>query len=221
MLKFLDGLQDTSKEFIFKGGNLLWHYIGTPRETIDLDLSTISLQSHIEIKKNIVKSFKKHNEIEFSAKEFKELDGVSEVGAAVVISSSTNTGQKNQLPIDIVYALPTDVAKVKSTLDGKMRRAASIENILCDKISAAHQFKSGNTRMKDFDDLWRIVKSDISVDHNKLKKLLSERGISRNLELDWIPFLKDSWKRHIKSYKDIPVDLADVFSEINGWLDKG
>lgn len=220
MLKFLDGLQDTSKDFVFKGGNLLWHYIKTPRETIDLDLATISLNSHVDVKRNITKSFKRHGNIEFSVKEFKELDEVSEVGAAIIISFLTETGQKNQFSIDVVYALPTDFVKIKSTLDGESRKAASIENILCDKISAAHQFKSGNTRMKDFDDLWRIVQSGITIDSKKLKKLFIEREVPRTLELKWTPFLEDSWKRHVKSYKDIPADLADVFNEINGWLAK-
>ena len=175
MLTFLDGLQDTSKDFVFKGGNLLWHYIKTPRETVDLDLATISLRSHIEIKELIEKSFNLHNEINFFIKKFKELDGVNEIGAAIIISFSTDTGHKNQFSIDIVYALPTDIVKVKSTLDGEVRLAASIENIICDKLSASHKFKSGNTRMKDFDDLWRIVKADIILDNQKLSDLLTER----------------------------------------------
>jgi hypothetical protein len=73
--------------------------------------------------------------------------------------------------------------------------------------------------MKDFDDLWRIIKSDVSIDSNKLKALLAERKISPQLDLEWVSFLEDSWKRHIKSYKDIPKDLTNIFNEINKWLD--
>lgn len=220
MLKFLDGLQDTSKDFVFKGGNLLWHYIKTPRETTDLDLATINLKSHFEVKTLIEKSFKKHDDIKFSFKEFKEIDGINEIGTAVIISFVTTTGQKNQFSIDIVYALPTDIANIKSTLDGKNRRAASIENIVCDKLSAAHQFKSGNTRMKDFDDLWRIAKSDILIDYKKLGIILSERKIAVQLDIEWVSFLDKSWKKHAKSYKDIPPNLIDVFNVINKWLVK-
>lgn len=36
MLTFLEGLQTVSDDFVFKGGNLLWHYIDTPRETVYL-----------------------------------------------------------------------------------------------------------------------------------------------------------------------------------------
>ncbi len=101
-----------------------------------------------------------------------------------------------------------------------MRRAASVENIICDKVSAAHQFKSGNTRMKDFDDLWRIMVSNIEVDSKKISNLFSEREVPVELKLEWVPFLEDSWKRHRKSYKDIPADLAKVFTDINTWLDR-
>lgn len=218
MLKFLDGLQDTSSDFVFKGGNLLWHYIKTPRETIDLDLATINLRSHFEVKQLIESSFENHSSISYELKEFRELDGVNEVGAAVIVAFNTDTGQKNQFSIDIVYALPTDISKITSTLDGEVRRAASIENIICDKISAAHQFKSGNTRMKDFDDLWRIMKSDIVINSKKLKELIDKRSITASLNSEWISFLEDSWKRHSKSYRDIPKELNDVFKDINNWL---
>ncbi len=218
MLKFLDGLQDTCDDFVFKGGNLLWHYIGTPRETIDLDLATVNLQSHLEIRKTLEESFRKHDDVKYSIKEFRELDGVNEVGAAIIIAFITKTSQRNQFSIDIVYALPTDIVKLKSTLDGAKRNAASIENIICDKLAAANQFKSGNTRMKDFDDLWRIIDSGIKVDFVKLKRLLAKREIPSCLDKEWVIFLSDSWTRHVKSYKDIPRRLEDVFQKINEWL---
>lgn len=218
MLKFLDGLQETSTEFVFKGGNLLWHYIHTPRETIDLDLATLNLKSHLEVKRLIESSFDKHDEIIFNLKEFRELDDTNEVGARVIVGFSTSNGQRNQFSIDIVYAVPTDVGKVKSTIDGVDRVAASIENIICDKISAAYKFRSGNTRMKDFDDLWRISKSKIDVDVSKLLLLVKEREIPLVLENDWIEFLSSSWKRHAKQYGEIPNNLSDVFDEINSWL---
>ena len=42
MLTYLDSLTRISSDFVFKGGNLLWLYIDTPRATVDLDLATIS-----------------------------------------------------------------------------------------------------------------------------------------------------------------------------------
>ena len=170
MLTFLDGLEKVSDDFIFKGGNLLWHYIQTPRATVDLDLSTITLKSHLEIKTHIEQSFAFHKEIQFSIKEFKGIQDEDEIGAAITIAYQTNHGQKNQFEIDIVYTLPTDLVKIKSTVSGRSLTSASIENIITDKVSAAHRFAGGNTRMKDFDDLWRISKSSLSINKSKSKK---------------------------------------------------
>jgi len=125
MLYFLDGLENTSDEFVFKGGNLLWHYIKTPRETTDLDLSTITIRSHEEVKE--------------------QQDGF---GARIIIGYKTDKGQKNQFQIDIVYALPTDLVKIKSSVADTSYKAASIENIIADKMDAAFRFGSGNTRIK-------------------------------------------------------------------------
>lgn len=220
MLKFLEGLQLTSSDFVFKGGNLLWHYIKTPRQTTDLDLITLNLKSHLEVERLIKESFRNHSEVDFSIKSFTETGSDSQVGADIIVVFKTSSGQQNQFSIDIVYAIPTDISKIKYGLSGRKYKAASIENIICDKLSAAHRFKSGNTRMKDFDDLWRIVKSDIHIDLKKLGELLDEKSIEAHLDLDWIVFLEGAWKRHLKTYKDIPKELRVVFNEVNSFLNK-
>jgi len=220
MLKFLDGLQITTNDFIFKGGNLLWHYIKTPRETIDLDLVTETLNSHLKIRHEIETSFQFHDEIEFRIKEFKEIDGEIEIGSAIILEFKTVSGQRNQFSIDIVYALPTDISIINSTVSGVPTKSASIENIIADKLSASHKFRSGNTRMKDFDDLWRISHSQIKINSKKLKKILIERNISVSLEDEWVSYLEESWSRHSKMYKDIPKDLSTVFDQINKWMNK-
>ncbi len=220
MLKYLDAIQNTSDDFIFKGGNLLWHYIKTPRSTIDLDFSTLTIQSHDEIKSILLKVENIFDEIIFTTKSFNEINKNESIGANVLIGFETTSGQKNQFEIDLVYALPTDYVRIKSTISPSEYGAASIENIIKDKISASYQFKSGNTRMKDFDDLWRLSKSDIEIDKIKLKDLISKNNIDINLELQtvWMDNLESSWKRHAKLYKDIPQDIETLFSEINTWL---
>lgn len=220
MLSFLDGLENTSDEFVFKGGNLLWHYIKTPRETTDLDLSTVTLRSHKEVKEQIEKSFEKHDEVSFIIKEFTEVDKEDGVGARIIIGYKTSKGQKNQFQIDIVYALPTDLAKIKSTVADTNYKAASIENIVADKMDAAFRFGSGNTRIKDFDDLWRISKSDMKINQSKLKEIFSKRELNYELPLEWAEYMEDAWKAHIRKYKDVPKTITEVFEEINGWLKK-
>jgi len=45
ILNFVECLNESSDEFIFKGGNLLWVYIHTPRQTVGLDLVTHNLNN--------------------------------------------------------------------------------------------------------------------------------------------------------------------------------
>ena len=220
MLKFLDAISNLSDEFIFKGGNLLWHYIKTPRQTIDLDLATVKLNSHIQVREVIEKTQSYYPEINFFIKDFVEVNEEPYLGSSIIIGFTTQTGQKNQFNIDIVYSLPTDFAMVKSTISLKYYKSASIENIITDKIKAAYRFKGGNTRMKDFDDLWRISKSKTLIDKLKLSRLMKDKGNVYCLDTQWIEFLQSHWKRHAKSYKDIPGSLEQVFNDINSWLKK-
>ena len=219
MLTFLDGLQKSSNEFIFKGGNLLWHYIDTPRETVDLDLVTMTINSHDVVKDQFEKSFKSHKEIIFSINEFVEVSKLNSLGASVKIAFKTLSGQKNQFDLDVVYAIPTDINKIKSTVSNVEFGAASIENIISDKLAASFRYKTGNTRMKDFDDLWRISKSDIQIDQIKLKSLLISKNVDSVLDTNWTSVLDPSWKRHAKNYKDLPKDMLLLINEINRWLE--
>lgn len=218
MLKYLDAVQSASNDFIFKGGNLLWLYIKTPRATIDLDFVTKKLNTHLDVRDVLEKANKVYKEISFEIKEFRKInEGDREVGCAVIVSFETSLGQKNQFDLDIVYALETDTVQIKSTTSDANLIASSIENIVADKISASYQFKSGNTRMKDFDDLWRIAKVS-KVDMKKLEDLLSKRKIPKQLDVNWIEYLQESWTVHSKSYKDLPKSLSRIFEDINQWL---
>ena len=40
IFNFVEAVNSVSTDFVFKGGNLLWLYIKTPRSTVDLDFST-------------------------------------------------------------------------------------------------------------------------------------------------------------------------------------
>ena len=220
MLNFLEALENISNDFVFKGGNLLWHYINTPRQTIDLDLATETIKSHLEVK-NILESVTNYYEdISFKIKIFKEVELKGELGAAVVVSYKTSSGQINIFELDIVYALPTDLANVKSTLDPTFSyKSASLENIIRDKVAASWRFQSGNSRMKDFDDLLRISRAEVELNHKILSQLLNENSHHWNLDLGWIDIeLEKRWSFHQKSYKDLPMKLKDIFLEINEWL---
>ena len=225
MMTFVDRLNHVSDEFIFKGGNLLWVYIKTSRPTVDVDLVTRSTKDHPTVKKLLdAVCNAQSNQIAFSVREFRPMDTNGLKAAAVVIGFRTSEGQENSFDLDIVYAIPTISTRISSTLDdGHDIAAVTMENIIVDKIDACHRFGSGNTRMKDFDDLWRISKSDAGkIDWPTLKKTLEVRGVMGQLEPSW---LNDSmgqiWANYLRRHKGLPANLNQLVDEVNFWLNQG
>ncbi|RYE43291.1 MAG: hypothetical protein EOP48_22995, partial [Sphingobacteriales bacterium] len=167
MLVFVQRLNEGRNEFIFKGGNLLWLYINTPRSTIDADFVTRSINSHEEVRKHLEEVCGNNNEqIQFSIWSFIPIEKKNGRGAAVTIRYLTKEGQSNSFALDIVYAVTSAVTTMDSPIDSLSKiNVVTIENIISDKLSACQKFKGGNTRMKDYDDLWRISRfEDIDID---------------------------------------------------------
>ncbi len=223
MFTFVEKINQVSEDFIFKGGNLLWVYIHTPRATVDLDFSTFKIFSHAVVRKVLEAACKDNsneNEISFSILSFKEVDQDEKQGAAVAIGYNTEQGAKNRFDIDIVYALPCDSWEIDSPIHQELKiKTATLENILADKISACHRLGSGNTRMKDYDDLWRLSKSNAEVQSRKLITLAKDRKISLQLDPSWIhPGMDRVWNQHRKRYQDLPESLAVLMKEVNEWL---
>lgn len=54
MFVFVEALNEADdREFVLKGGNLLWVLIRTPRSTVDLDFVTRQLRDHQSIKRKL------------------------------------------------------------------------------------------------------------------------------------------------------------------------
>lgn len=225
MLAFVQHLNEVTDEFVFKGGNLLWLYIKTPRSTVDVDFVTRSLASHEEVRRKLEEVCQKSDgNIQFSIKSFKAVEQRGNLGAAITIGYVTTEGQGNTFDLDIVYAIPSSVTKIQSPLVMEESiSVATIENIISDKISACHQFKSGNTRMKDYDDLWRIsMFQPSSVNWVLLKEILESRAILPSLNLGWLnPQMEKSWGAHVKRNKGLPTYLAHLMGDVNNWLKSG
>jgi hypothetical protein len=187
---FVERINQVSNDFIFKGGNLLWIYIHTPRATVDLDLSTFKASSHSTVRKVLEEACQgdsTDNEIAFSILSFKEVEQDGKQGAAVTIGYKTEQGARNRFDIDIVYALHCDSWEIDSPVHQEVKiKTATLENIVIDKISACHRFGSGNSRMKDYDDLWRLSQSDAKISARRLEKLAKERKVILSLDSKWI-----------------------------------
>jgi hypothetical protein len=222
ILSFVECLNESTDEFIFKGGNLLWIYIKTPRQTVDLDLATRSIFRASEVESHLNKACEmgQSKGIKYKLSQFQILEEKSSKAAKATIEYKTDTGVSNRFELDVVFASPTDIRELNSPINNNHTMpVASIENIIADKLSASHQFGAGNTRMKDFDDLWRISKAEISVSPKSLTKILKKRKIKNRLNEEWISRgMESDWKRHASRYKDLPKNLRELFSEVNKWL---
>jgi hypothetical protein len=218
IFSFVQRLNLESKDFVLKGGNLLWVYIKTPRPTVDLDFSTLSSGTHDEVRRLIERVCENPDPaLKFSVEKFKE---VGEVGAAVTIRFVAEGGAANRFDIDIVYKAPVDTTTIPSPVgDRPDIVAASIENIIADKLAAAWRFVSGNTRLKDYDDLWRIAQSGRLIDRRKLSAILSERSIEPKLLVEWVSSdMQTRWTAYSKVFKDLPADLKSLMIDVNKWL---
>lgn len=220
MFRFVENLNRESNDFVLKGGNLLWVYIHTPRATIDLDFATLKSSSDKAVRTILARACKGSDEITYIVQSFKRVSQNGKSGAAVSLSFETNEGAKNQFDLDIVYELETDIAEVQSPIDEEVSiRSASIENIIVDKFSACVRFGSGNTRMKDYDDLWRLSRSKFDIDTKRLASLLKTRKTSSRLDLEWIEEgLERGWANHRRRYPDLPKKLQDLFEDVNQWI---
>lgn len=225
MMTFVDHLNQVTDEFVFKGGNLLWVYIRTPRATVDLDLVTRTMNDHDVVRKALDTACKAStNQIVFFIQAFKPVETEGSKAAAVVIAYRTSEGQENKFDLDIVYAVPTAATRIPSPLDGTHDIAAvTMENIVADKLSASKRFGSGNTRMKDYDDLWRISKiDDPAVDWSVLKMILESRGIVNQLDPAWVNAnMLQNWSNHCRRNRGLPEDLLQLMGEVNAWLNRG
>ena len=172
MLAYVQRLNEVTDEFVFKGGNLLWLYIKTPRATVDVDFVTKSLANHEDVRKTLEEVCQKPDgNLQFSIKSFTPVEQQGGLGAAVTIGYVTSEGQENTFDLDIVYAIPSSVTNIKSPIeDDESICVATIENIISDKISACHRFKSGNSRLKE------ILESRVIIPSVNLSWLKSGLG---------------------------------------------
>lgn len=221
IMQFVAGLQAVAPDrYIFKGGNLLWHYIKTPRSTVDVDFAT-DIKLEID---QVLQDFTKVQieDCTFLIKSHNIVSNSEKSGIALQMEFMTEEGSTNPFGIDIVFAVKTHSNRIK--LENTQVTAASLENIIVDKVAACHRFAGGNTRMKDFDDLYRIAISNQKIDPVILLKIAKERSVELSLDSKWLnKQLKEAWveytqKKVYKSASNLPKDIAQLIVITNEYL---
>ncbi|HCR72538.1 MAG TPA: hypothetical protein DIW23_13920 [Anaerolineae bacterium] len=221
IMQFVEGLQSVAPDrYIFKGGNLLWHYIKTPRSTVDVDFAT---DNEVEVAQ-VLEDFAsvQTDGCKFIVRSHNAVESNEKSGLTVQMEFITEEGSTNPFGVDVVFAVKTDSKRIK--LANAQVTAASLENIIVDKVAACHRFAGGNTRMKDFDDLYRIAKANQKVDAKLIQKLANERNIELSLDHRWINNqVKEAWaeytqKKVYKDATDLPKDISQIIDTTNDYL---
>lgn len=246
--RFLTRLAYSSyrKKFVLKGGTLLAKYIPIGRETQDLDFFIQKLSNsegslkivldaicNIDINDSFVFEVSKVNILDHSQLAYTgaEITLLAKFGATVtVVRIDLGFGDRVE-PIEYPFDLIT-------TSKGPLfERRISLhcypkEFIFAEKLETVVFRGAGNTRMKDFHDLYSLIRLNVLddslagkaiqlvFDHRKtsLKKLPIEFGKDtfETLQKNW-----SAYRRKFKSKKsvlELPEFIEDVISSLNQWL---
>jgi hypothetical protein len=209
MFEFIKATNQVSSEYILKGGHLLWKRIQIPRGTTDLDYAVRQIGAGVE--NDLQEACLANSKFEFIIESFTKRRIKSEPGFSVVISfreKEKATEEKrfttdgrligySKFSIDI--AVDPDIDAESMIIDGQPVHVATLVNHFLDKLDACTRRGSENTRIKDFDDLVRIINSDEKIDSRQLVLLARRRGIGLKISPDIVDenFL-EVWRRYFE-----------------------
>jgi hypothetical protein len=218
LFPFVECLNAVSKEFVFKGGNLVWYYIKTPRATVDVDVVTLSNITIKQVLDFITKACEVEPGFGFRIKRHRAVPITKRrpfKGVRIWLEYNFEN-MKNVFFVDIVINLKTDFHLKKIPPLYRETKIATLESIVSDKLRAVFRFATGNTRMKDFDDLYRICKEKKKLDLKKIAQALKD--YPNIIPAKYISELSTTWKRYKKEYDDLPDSFRKVVNVINQFL---
>ena len=218
-------------KFIFKGGLCLAQFLDLGRETKDIDFLLTQAKIHSETIKNIMEetaAIDMGDHFIFRQAEVSLLPIQHTGRAGCHVSVQGHLGQiKNKISIDISAGDVTDsklleiqLIKSKQPLFEKSvcLNSYTPEYIFSEKAEAVLSLGAANSRMKDFYDCFRLIKSNILND-KLLKTAIQKTMQNRKTELRMIPKpdsrLESGWRRFLKKNKISSFNLDSVVSEIN------
>jgi predicted nucleotidyltransferase component of viral defense system len=248
--RFLTRLAKSSykEKFILKGGSLLAKYIHIGRETQDLDFLIQKLSNTEQSLRTVLQAIcdiNAHDNFSFEVAKIKILDHsqLEYTGAQITLQTqfgATKTVIRMDLgfgdrvepvenPIDLIATSKGPLFESRISLHCYPK-----EFIFAEKLETVVFRGGGNTRMKDFHDLYSLVRLDVLdgflakkavelVFHHRktsLKKLPASFGKEsfETLEKNW-----SSYRKKIKSKKGalkLPESIEDVVSTVNQWLEE-
>jgi predicted nucleotidyltransferase component of viral defense system len=232
--------------FILKGGTLLARYIPIGRETKDLDFLVEKLKNTEEFLGTAfdhICSIHLEDGFEFEKMKIGKLSHphMDYTGIEVLLLAKLG-GPQTHIQIDlgfgdIVEAIDYQmdlIATSKGPLfESKIQvRSYPKEFIFAEKLETVIYRGIGNTRMKDFHDLYSLISLDRCLDpaytHKVVGTVFNHRETPLNLPLSFdtetIKILQPLWHEYQQSLPSSPMSilpprsLLDVISAINTWL---
>ncbi len=233
--------------FILKGGTLLARYIPIGRETQDLDFLIERLANTSEFFNEVFDHIcGVHLEDGFTFEKVKVGQLVhphmNYTGIEVLLLAKLG-GPQTHIQIDLGFGDVVDAIdyplELTSTSKGPIFeskiqvRSYPKEFIFAEKLETVIYRGSGNTRMKDFHDLYSLVSLEGCLDPAYVDKVVVTVFNHRQASLTELPLKLDpesmeilqplwqDYQRRVSSHQSqisLPESLVDVISVINSWL---
>lgn len=245
--RFLTRLASSSykEKFVLKGGSLLARYIHLGRETQDLDFFIQKLSNTEQLLKTVLQTIcdiDANDSFIFEVAKIKILDHskLAYTGAEITLQAlfgATKTIMRMDLAFgDRVEPIEYPMDLTATSKGPLFESRISLycypkEFIFAEKLETIVFRGGGNTRMKDFHDLYSLIQLDVLdrelaekavqlvFNHRKtLKKLpiVFGKDAFETLEKNWT-----SYRRKIKTKKGtlkLPESIENVISVLNQWL---
>ncbi len=236
------------EKFVLKGGTLLAKYIPIGRETQDLDFLIQKLsntEQSLEIVLQAICEIDANDSFTFEVSKIKILDHsqLAYTGAEITLSAKFGA-TKTVMRMDLGFGDRVDPIEYPMDLTATSKgplfesrislHCYPKEFIFAEKLETVVFRGAGNTRMKDFHDLYSLVRLD-ALDGSLAEKAVQLVFHHRKTPLKKLPiaFSKDAFEtleqnwsaygRKIKSKKGtlkLPESIEDVISVLNQWLEK-
>ncbi|GHT62719.1 hypothetical protein AGMMS50239_16820 [Bacteroidia bacterium] len=234
-------VSEYAKNFFLKGGALLYAFSGLhTRPTMDIDM----LAKHIDNDKSNIKTiFEQICDIKYDddcvnfRKDSIVVSDIAEEakysGIRVLIDADFDT-IKQRLQIDfgfsdiIISSIDLDFPVLLEELDRPQIKAYSMETVIAEKFHAMITLGTNNSRMKDFFDVYILLKNNKLTNKN-LQNAISEIFRNRETpciespELFEISFFQNTnrkirWKAFLRKIKSENIDFETVVKHITARL---
>ncbi len=234
-----------SPKFIFKGGFLLSYLIEIGRETTDLDFLLMRMKAEEKELQEVFRQIITVHSADGFAFSFDSIELLKQphmeyAGYRVILNVAlANMKDKIQVDVgvgDVVDPLTLEIPLVKYRGKPFFENVISLlvyplETIFSEKLETILSKGEGNSRMKDYHDLILLIRSEGTLDKNKLKEAMSNTFSHRGTTLRSIQFdesalkvIQRLWIAHLRNIGDyaeelnLPKEISLVIGEVNKYV---